>query len=44
MNRFLTIGYGALSYVIFLAAFLYAIGMFMASRLRITFWRLVFRR
>jgi protein-S-isoprenylcysteine O-methyltransferase Ste14 len=26
MNRFLTLGYGALSYVIFLAAFLYAIG------------------
>src|SRR6202165_1297625 len=26
MNRFLTVGYGALCYAIFLAAFLYAIG------------------
>src|ERR1700739_1209255 len=26
MNRFLTVGYGALCYAVFLAAFLYAIG------------------
>jgi protein-S-isoprenylcysteine O-methyltransferase Ste14 len=26
MNRYLTIGYGAVCYVVFLAAFLYAIG------------------